>query len=90
MQWLKSLQSTRMGKQYVASLLRLVWLLSYLPLLLMYALQIYLALLVGYALSHPEIIIKAAFALIDAVPNYTNFVLNRLYEQLALEVEARL
>ena len=49
-----------------------------------------MALLVGYALSHPEIIIKAAFALLDAVPNYTNFVMNHLYKQLVHEIEARL
>ena len=88
--WLKYLRDTNTGKQYEAAFFRLTWLLSYLPLILIYSLQIYIALLVGYTLSHPEIVVKAAFALLDAVPNYTNFVTQRLYEQLVREVEARL
>ena len=59
------------------------------PLLILYASQVYVALAVVYLLSHPEMIVSACFTALDSVPNYTAFAVSKMAEQFKLELQAR-
>jgi hypothetical protein len=71
--------------------LRCLWrLVLYIPLVAMWMLLCYFLLAVCFVLSHPEVLVSAAFKLLDSVPSYTKWVGERLFEQLSLELTDRL
>ena len=64
--------------------------LLYFPLVCLWLLFLYTLLLLGYIVSHPEVIIKSLFRLLDLAPAYGLWAGQKLFDQLSSELAERI
>ena len=62
---------------------------SLMPLALMYIALIYSVLGFAYLSAHPELLVQAAFGVLDLVPNYAAFATEAMWTQVKIELAAR-
>ena len=74
---------------YTAAWQRAVQALALLPLAFMYVALLYSALGFVYLAAHPELLVQAAFGLLDLIPNYAAFASEAMWSQLKIELAAR-
>ena len=86
----KTLLPRLLRARYGAAFRAILTFLLYVPLALLYISCLYTALGLGYLASHPNLLVTAAFDLLDAVPNCANFVAESMRHQLKLELGLRL
>ena len=68
---------------------RAVNIMAFLPLALVYVGLFYTLLGFAYLAAHPELLVRAAFSLLDAIPNYTAFATEQMWNQVKLEMADR-
>jgi len=87
--FLNKLMHSKTVKIYIVVLKAAMFVCSYAPLFLLCLSMFYGMLSVVYVLAHPAFLVKAFFAVLDAVPNYTSYAMDSMWEEFRSKLATR-
>lgn len=89
-QWYRDTARSPSGRALLHVMALITWVLSWAPVGMIYLVLFYVLICVVYVLMHPGLLIVALFKMLDAMPQYANFVAESLVEQIKFEMRQRL